>query len=131
MKFPYRRFGGVARPVITLRLKWHSRSVRYDVLIDSGADECMFDAAVAEFLGINLEQGEMRKATGVGGQMVVYFMHPVDIEIGGRMHTIDAGFISRPGGPFEYGAVGQKGFFDKFIVTFDYLKQEIELKTRS
>ena len=131
MKFRYKRYGGVARPVITVRLKWRGKTIRYEVLIDSGADECMFDAGMADVLGIDLEQGEMRKATGVWGQTVVYFLHPVDVEISGRTYTIDAGFISRPGAPFEYGAVGQKGFFDKFIVTFDYLKQEIELKARS
>ncbi|MEK7088660.1 MAG: hypothetical protein AAB913_00845 [Patescibacteria group bacterium] len=30
-----------------------------------------------------------------------------------------------------YGLVGQKGFFDNFIVKFDLLKEEIDLKTRS
>lgn len=128
MEFRYRRFGGIARPVITVNLQWRSKSVRYDVLVDSGADECMFDAATAEYLGIDLQQGEMRKATGVGGQTVVYFVHPIDIHIGEKVYTVEAGFISRPGGPYEYGAVGQKGFFDKFLVKFDLLKEEIELK---
>lgn len=29
-----------------------------------------------------------------------------------------------------YGIVGQKGFFDLFIVRFDLLKEEVELKPR-
>ena len=29
-----------------------------------------------------------------------------------------------------YGVVGQRGFFDKFVVKFDFLKEEVELKER-
>ena len=30
-----------------------------------------------------------------------------------------------------YGIVGQKGFFDIFVVKFDLLKEEIELRARA
>ena len=34
------------------------------------------------------------------------------------------------GNVMQFGLVGQKGFFDLFIVKFDLLRSEIELKPR-
>ena len=76
--------------------------------------------------GIDLKKGELRTATGVAGQSVPYYVHIVDIEIGGETYPAEVGFVPR--GPVDYGIAGQKGFFDKFIVKFDLLKEEIELK---
>jgi len=43
----------------------------------------------------------------------------------------DVGFMPNLGGNIvSYGIVGQKGFFDKFKVTFDYKNKEIELKAK-
>jgi len=50
------------------------------------------------------------------------------IKIGGRIYKIDAGFMRMSGS--SYGVVGQKGFFDKFIVKFDLIKEEIEIRER-
>ena len=129
MKFRYKKYGPYIRPVISIKVKFKNKAVSYEVLVDSGADECMFDAEIAEILGIDVESGEMHKAMGVGGQTVVYFVHPVEIEVGGWSHEIKAGFIQRVSGPAPYGALGQKGFFDKFVVKFDLMKEEIELKS--
>ena len=34
-------------------------------------------------------------------------------------------------GRYGHGIVGQLGFFDHYIVKFDYAKEEIELKKRT
>jgi hypothetical protein len=47
--------------------------------------------------------------------------------VGGWDYNIKAAFL-RKIGPYGYGVVGQRGFFDNFIVKFDLLKEEIELK---
>ena len=59
---------------------------------------------------------------------MIYF-HLLGIKVGGWEYKIKAAFL-RKIGPYGYGAVGQKGFFDNFIVKFDLLKEEIELKPR-
>ena len=56
-------------------------------------------------------------------------MHPITIKVGGWPYNIKAGFlpnIARMG----YGVVGQRGFFDLFIVKFNLQKEEIELIER-
>ena len=128
MKFRYKRYGpGILRPVIPIQLQYRGRSVDYEVLVYSGADSCIFDAGIAEILGIDLESGELGRVGGITGAVEPYYIHPVTIVVGGWPHNIRAGFlrnIARGG----YGIVGQNGFFDIFIVKFDLLKEEVELK---
>jgi len=130
MKFKYKKYGpGVFRPVIPIEIIYKSRVVNYEVLVDSGADFCIFDAQIGELLGIDIESGEKRTVAGITGKNESYYIHPTTIKVGGWPHKIEAGFlpnIARLG----YGVVGQKGFFGLFVVKFDLLREEIELKER-
>ncbi len=126
MKLRYKKYGAIVRPVISLRLTYRNKSILSEVLIDSGSDESLLDVSFATEFGIELEKGEMRKAVGIGGQSITYFIHTVDMEIGGEVYPTEIGFIPR--GPADYGIAGQKGFFDKFVVKSDLLKEEIELQ---
>src|SRR3989344_7632544 len=110
MKLQYKKYGAIVRPVISVRVKYRSKDVLCEVLIDSGSDESLLDTGIAKFLGIDPEKGEMRKAIGVGGETIVYFIHTVDIEIGGNVYPTEVGFVPR--GSVDYGIAGQKGFFD-------------------
>lgn len=130
MKFKYKKFGPFLRPVIPVKIKNAAHSVGYEVLVDSGADICIFDAEIGELLGIEVEKGRAETVSGVAGQTAVYFLHTIVIEVGGWPYKIEAGFLPRVAGGFNYGVVGQKGFFDTFVVKFDLLKEEIELKQR-
>lgn len=47
----------VLRPIIPVILVFNKRMVGYEALIDSGADYNVFDAQVAEVLGIRLTTG--------------------------------------------------------------------------
>lgn len=141
MKFRYLKFNlkepseilgrAVLKPIIPIRVKLGDNSLRYTALIDSGADFCIFDAEIGEYLGMNITAGKKEEFGGIQnrGKAFAYF-HRVIIEIGGWDYQIVAGFsydIAKRG----YGVLGQKGFFDNFVVKFDLLKEEIELKPRS
>jgi hypothetical protein len=131
MKLKYKRYGNIYRPVIEIRLNNNNHSIRYEVLIDSGADMCLFDAEIGEVLGIDIKKGKQEIVTGVGGKQSVYFLHPIKIEVGGWEYEIIAGFMPKvAGNVMPYGLVGQRGFFDIFIIKFDLIKGEIELKNR-
>lgn len=103
--------------------------VPYEVLVDSGADVCIFDAQIAEILKINLKKGKKKKVSGITGVAEPYYIHPVTITVGGWKYKIEAGFLPNIGN-LGYGVVGQNGFFDIFVVKFDLVKEEIELKQR-
>ena len=130
MKFNYKYYGsGVLRPVIEIKVKSNSNSLKYHVLVDSGADMSLFHAEVAEALGIDINKGRKGLVTGIGGKSSEYFLHKINIEVGGWEQQINVGFLPTIGGrSAPYGIVGQKGFFENFVVKFDLNKEEIELK---
>src|SRR3989338_7612373 len=128
MKFRYKKFGPFLRPVIPVKLTYENRSVWYEVLVDSGADLCIFDAEIGEVLGLVVEDGEPQRVSGVAGQTSTYYVHKVVMEVGGHPRKIKAGFLPNVAGACNYGIVGQNGFFDQFKVTFDFQKEEIELR---
>ncbi len=132
MKFSYVKYDGVLRPIIPIKLKNKNQEIGYHVLVDSGADICLFDAQMAEAIGIDIKNGKAREVFGVGGKASLYYLHKVVIEVGGWGYEIEAGFMPNVSGPrIRYGLVGQKGFFENFIVKFDLQKEEIELKQRT
>src|SRR3989344_3401981 len=131
MKFRYSRYGSILRPVIPIKLKNGKQEIGYEVLVDSGADLCIFSAEVGEAVGIDIEKGKPREVMGVGGKYSIYYLHPVTIEVGGWPYNIQAGFMPDVAGHvMPYGVVGQMGFFENLIVKFDLQKAEVELKRR-
>ena len=79
MKFNYIKYGNTLRPVVPIRVKSKDLNVRYEVLVDSGADFCLFHAEIAEYLGIDLKKCKKGLVTGVGGKTSEYFLHTVSI----------------------------------------------------
>ena len=132
MKFNYKRYGlNIVRPVIEIKLRSGSNVLRYEVLVDSGADFCIFNSEAGEALGLEIKKGKPREVFGVGGKASFYYLHKIKIEVGGWEYEIEAGFMPDVAGKImPYGLVGQKGFFENFIVKFDLLKEEIDLKSR-
>ena len=132
MKFNYKRYSAsTLRPVIPIKLKNKDLEIGYEVLVDSGADLCIFDAQVGEAIGIDIKKGKPQEVFGVGGKASIYYLHKVTIEVGGWSYEIKAGFMPNVAGRvMPYGIVGQNGFFDNFVVKFDLLKELVDLKRR-
>ena len=129
MKFKYKKYSKTHfRPIIPVEIVWGGSKIRYEVLVDSGADLCIFDSQIADILGIDLKKGAKEQVIGVTGVPQDYYLHTVTLKVGGREYKAEVGFtdISRQ----SYGIVGQKGFFDSFIVKFDLSKEEIDLKPK-
>jgi len=138
MKFSYYKFllpqrseffgSSILRPVIFIDLKVGTTIFKYQALVDSGADFCIFEAEVGRELGLTIEKGREMHFGGVqgyGGARA--FLHPITLFIGGRAHETVVGF-SDDIGKKGTGILGQKGFFDMFSVKFDLAKEEIEIK---
>ncbi|MFA5750935.1 MAG: retropepsin-like aspartic protease [Candidatus Paceibacterota bacterium] len=132
MKFRYAKYNQILRPVIPIKLKNKNQKIGYLVLIDSGADICLFNAEIGEAIGIEIKKGKIKEVFGIGGKASFYYLHRVKIEVGGYEYEIDAGFMPSISGSLgmPYGVVGQNGFFEHFKVIFDKSKEEIELKAK-
>lgn len=140
MKFKYRKFNlspssdffgkFILKPIIPIKISHSNTTLQYASLIDSGADFSIFDAQIGEYLGLNIRLGTQIQFGGIQdfGSAKAY-LHKINLEIGGHNVRTDIGFsydISKDG----YGILGQKGFFDIFVVKFDLKKEEVELKLR-
>ncbi|MFY9484730.1 MAG: hypothetical protein WAP74_03885 [Patescibacteria group bacterium] len=141
MKFDYLRipiperspyFGNsIVKPIIPIEIKFGEESARYQALIDSGADFCIFDAPIGEYLGIDVKSGIKENFGGIqdrGGATA--YLHEVTLNIGGWDYRTTVGFsydIAKHG----FGVLGQKGFFELFQLKFDYRNEEIEIKQRN
>lgn len=131
MRFKYKSYGDSLRPVIPVTVLYKGSHVDYEVLVDSGSDHCFFDSEIGEDIGISRINSETKEVFGVGGKISLYYSHKVTLKIGGKSFETDVGFIPNLGGNIvSYGIVGQKGFFNKFIIKFDYNKEEVELKEK-
>jgi len=93
MKFGYARYGPVLRPVIPITLRHGDKGIGYQVLVDSGADMCLFDEEIGIALGIPIRRGAMRNVLGVGGKSSVYYVHRVEVGVRGKFQEIEAGFM--------------------------------------
>jgi hypothetical protein len=130
VKFRYKKFGpGILRPIIPIGVEYEGSVLMYEVLVDSGADICIFDAEIGEALGLDIESGARQDVAGLTGVSESYFIHEVTLRVGGHPYRVRVGFMSSMG-QYGHGIVGQIGFFDRYIVKFDYAKEEIELKER-
>ncbi len=140
MKFKYSRIplpgpssalGSVLfKPIIPIIISHRERAIRYGALLDSGADFCMFDGLVGEYLGIDVRSGARERFGGVeeGAGLEAYF-HPVTLKLGTLHREVTVGFsydIANHG----FAVLGQIGFFDGFRVLFDLQKDEIDIKPK-
>ena len=129
MKFTYKKYGeDILRPVIPIEIHQNSLEVPYEVLVDSGADISVFDASLADVLGINLVKGIRKQIIGATGFPENMYLHTILIKVGEIEFKIEVGFMNISTN--SYGIVGQRGLFNKYIVKFDLNKKAIELKER-
>ncbi|MBI2611713.1 hypothetical protein HYW54_03135 [Candidatus Gottesmanbacteria bacterium] len=132
--FPHSSYLGISvlRPIIPAIISYGGNSLKYDVLIDSGADFCILPAEIGEYLGIDIKSRTKQEFGGIqeqGKTRAVAYMHEVILNIGGYDYKTTVGFsydIAKMG----YGILGQKGFFNLFKIQFDYRKGEVELKEK-
>ncbi len=131
MKFGYKIYDhGVLRPVIPVQVIYKNTIVFYEVLIDSGADSNIFSSDIADVFGIDITSGEEGKVAGIIGESKAIYFHYLNLRISGKLFkNVRVGFLKEMG-QYAYGVVGQKGFFDIFVVKFDLVKEEIEIKER-
>jgi len=136
MKFPYKKIpvvdpkfrevSSAFRPIIPVTLSFKGSSVGYEVLIDSGADECVFDAEIAKVLHLPLIEEKEKSFGGVGGSEIKAYRQGIEMGVGGASFVTEV-YFSPDLSKLGYGILGQKGFFDHFRVRFIYSKKTVEI----
>lgn len=127
MRFSYIKVAPrLIRPIIPITIKSGPHFVLTQALIDSGADQCVFDSNIAKALGLSLTEGKKGRVAGLTGTAAPIYLHAVELSINGQSYKTEVGFT--PGmSAYSYGVLGQIGFFDHFKVRFSYLRGRIDL----
>ena len=133
MKFSYKRIAAhLWRPIIAINVRHPvtRKSIRYFALIDSGADNCILGAEIGELIGLDIHAGKKSTVSGVvAGQSRPYYLHDVEIEVGGWWKKTTVGFM-RELSHNGHGFLGRDGFFDRFsYVKFEQMKATVEFGT--
>ena len=130
MKFVYQEFeilpspatirkSLVYRPIIPVILINNKGFIEYQALIDTGADFNVFEAGIAQYLGLRITSGNKRLITGLGGEKLKGYEHNLSLRIAGKQYKTKVIFSNQIP-PYSFGVLGNKGFFDYFKVTFKY-----------
>jgi hypothetical protein len=84
--------------------------------VDTGTDYCIFDASIGASIGIKIDKGPEGDLSGIipGAKSKVYY-HDAKLVVGADIVEIKAGFSW----DITQNLLGQIGFFDNFVVTFD------------
>ncbi len=115
----------IRRPIIDIIIKTNKNFAIYPILIDSGADYCIFHIELAKALGVKLTK-KRTSVRGVGKDKIKGFWGEVEIRLSNYSYQTRAIFADIS--DFGHGILGQQGFFDHFDVKLSYQKQEIEIE---
>ena len=119
----------ILRPIIPVELSYKIRKIKYEMLLDSGADFCILDGDIGDYLGYHVTNGLEIEFGGIQegkSNQAKAYLHKINMNIGGIVYHTDVGFsydIAKSG----YGILGQKGFFQLFNVKFVLSKERIEI----
>lgn len=137
MKYKYyplnaRPFGStrvktIWRPIIEAIFIKNKIYISHHILLDSGADVNLFRSEVAEALGIKINSGKKKKAKGIGDTPIKGYEHSFNIRIPGLRAVKTKAIFTNDLPDYAVSIAGNLGFFDKFKVSFDYKRKEIEV----
>lgn len=114
------------RPLIPVTLSTGRKSARLLALIDSGADNTIFNTQVAAMLGLRLDNAPTDSFCGTSGHEQKARYRRLTIRVGPVSYRILVGFAELP--IDVAGILGQDGFFDRFAVTLDQTRGLILLR---
>src|SRR3989338_1044652 len=128
VKFKYKKIApGLVRPIIPIDLSYkHFSPISYEALADSGADICVFPSQIGELMGINIKSGSVGQLQGVIGKTGKIYYHDICIDIGGYQYIVNAAFSYSA--KLQYGFLGHRGIFNKFIIQFQTRKEVVEFR---
>lgn len=94
----------------------HVKSKRFEAVVDTGSDYCLFHAGIGAAMGIKIHNGPEGDLGGViGGPRSKVFYHNVKLVVGTDIVDIKAGFSW----DLTSNLLGHFGFFSNFLVAFD------------
>lgn len=98
---------------IPLMLTSGSKQIEVNGRLDTGASSCVFPREIGEFLGIDIEGGEVQRFSSIHSSSTAYG-HWLQISVFGIDFEATVYFVKEPGYPRLL--LGRKGFLEKFRI---------------
>lgn len=117
----------VLKPLITVVLRRQDWKAKLFSLVDSGADACLFPKGIADLLDIDVKSGHRINFMGMGAYSTPFYFREIEILLGEYRVKTKVGFSTSQNIGVS-GILGQQGFFDNFIISFDHKNGFIEIK---
>jgi hypothetical protein len=105
------------RPIVEVELSRGTHRRKFFALIDSGADQIMMPAAIAEALGIDRDKCPRRTSLGVSMEPIAGFVAHLTFQIEHQTDAFEAPviFIDTD----VPVLLGREGFFDRYRIKFE------------
>ncbi|MEW5718514.1 MAG: hypothetical protein AB1817_07810 [Chloroflexota bacterium] len=117
IRLAYRLLRGRGAPVVRIRLFHDSRQTEDFALVDSGAVYSIFDASIADRLGIDFKLGRRASVWGLGGHLVTIYLHPVGLVIGELHIRAEIGFSDQL--RIGFNLLGRHSIFNQLQFCFN------------
>jgi hypothetical protein len=105
------------RPVVEVELSRGNITRKFLALIDSGADQIMMPAAIAEVFGIDREDCPQRNSMGISMEPLAGFVSTLGFRIQHQKEMFEAPVVFiEPEIPV---LLGREGFFDAYRIKFE------------
>ena len=105
------------RSVFDVELIGPSNTIKTIAIVDSGADNCLFNIEYAKVIGVDITKCDKEITIGVEGEGKDVFMTNLEIQVKDLDKIkIPVGFIDSKS---VIGLLGQSGFFDQYKIKFE------------
>lgn len=129
--FPYRviktEFGAIPYPILPVTITSGKKSLKYDFVVDTGADVTTMPKHMAYELGIDLSNLAKGKSQGVGEGLVETWETKVRMQIANERVLVRCSFVSSNKIP---PLLGKVDIFSRFNFYFDNDNGQLVLTTR-
>jgi hypothetical protein len=117
------------KPLVTVRLLNGGKGLDTNALVDTGADYSVFDADLAEPLGLELTRGKRVNCEGLDGNTLPAYEHTIWIKLldaPPSWKAIKARVVFRENHPSRVGnLLGRIDFFAALLIGFDEKEQKL------
>lgn len=123
MRFDYSYSDGTFLPIIPVKLRGREWT-EFLAFLDTGASYSIFQADVAEILGIKMEDGEEREVVIGDGDKLKVYLHKIEVALAGKEFLALIGFSKGLGTGLNI--LGRKDIFEQFTICFKEKEKAIE-----
>lgn len=101
--------------------------IDFKALLDSGAGLNIFPGELGQIIGLNVINDKVVSIGGLSGHSFEAYLHEVVLGVGEWRFNTYACFTFAE---IMCPVLGREGFFELFEIKIDYLKKDIELKSK-